>query len=221
MAIPRFFCWTRFGTEAAQPIDQILARKEEERIANEGLFLWGIGNAIGPSVKELIRRCANPEVLFSPIKSPPRRKDVEPAAVVAWTSGETLTGDFFRLPEHSLVTSRHDPNSPRAVHYALVCFRSEPLMPARSDEQITLSGLRNLLTGRPIGSSQVTAVVESDGTEPQSDRAYEVAIRAELTFPYFVQLRERMALPRANGCEQDWATIVRRVWEERTVNCES
>ena len=53
MDLPRFFCWTRFGTEAGQPIEQILERKEQERIVNNGLFLWGIGNSLTPSMIEL------------------------------------------------------------------------------------------------------------------------------------------------------------------------
>jgi hypothetical protein len=31
--IPRYFCWTRFGTEAGQTTAQIIERKERERIA--------------------------------------------------------------------------------------------------------------------------------------------------------------------------------------------
>ena len=95
MNIPLQFCWTRFGTEAAQSIDQILVRKEEERQANHGLFLWGIGNAVGPSILELVRRASVPEVIFSPIKSAPREEDVSPPAVVAWTAGSTICGDRY------------------------------------------------------------------------------------------------------------------------------
>src|SRR5258708_7434646 len=117
MPLPDYFCWTRFGTEAGQRIDHILARKERERVANGGLFIWGIGNAVGPSIGELTRRTTNPEVLFSPIKSEPKLLDVSPPAVVAWTAGEGLDGTPFLVPEHSIVTSRFDPISPRHFHY--------------------------------------------------------------------------------------------------------
>ena len=50
--LPTIFCWTRFGGEAGEPIEQILFRKEQERLANGGVFLWGIGNAVGPSIYE-------------------------------------------------------------------------------------------------------------------------------------------------------------------------
>jgi hypothetical protein len=124
--LPAQFCWTRFGTEAAQTIDQIICRKEQERNANSGMFLWGIGNAIGPSMKELIRLTSNPEVLFSPIKGKPRVADANPPAVVAWTSARGIFDDDFVIPKHSLVTSRFDPTNPRSAHYALVCYSEEP-----------------------------------------------------------------------------------------------
>ena len=84
--LPQCFVWTRFGTEAGQSISDILRRKEKERAANGGIFYWGIGNAVGPSILELLRRTDEPEVLFSPIKSAPKRDDVTPEAVVAWTA---------------------------------------------------------------------------------------------------------------------------------------
>lgn len=84
--LPNKFCWTRFGTEAAESVELILQRKERERIANQGLFLWGIGNAIGPSIKELVKCVRKPEVLFSPIRSAPNFKDVKPATIATWTT---------------------------------------------------------------------------------------------------------------------------------------
>jgi hypothetical protein len=106
---PDCFCWTRFGTESGEAADHILERKEAERTANGGVFIWGIGNPIGPSIRELIRRTPKPEVLFSPIKSLPKPYDVLPPRVGVSSYGETLDGEIYRLPEHSLVTSRYDP----------------------------------------------------------------------------------------------------------------
>ncbi|HYR88437.1 MAG TPA: hypothetical protein VE422_30440 [Terriglobia bacterium] len=188
MAIPERFCWTRFGTEAGQTIESILARKENERAANGGMFLWGIGNAIGPSFKELLRREANPQALFSPIKSPPKAEDVSPPAVAAWTRGETLDGKTYALPDHSLVLSRYDPAGTKRVHYTLVCYSSEPLRISESGDRIALDGLRNLLTGRPIGASQVTAVVESVMGCRHGASTYPIALRAQLVYPYFLRL---------------------------------
>ncbi len=213
MALPGLFCWSRFGTEAGQAIGQILERKEQERIENSGVFLWGIGNAIGPSVKELLRRTGQPEALFSPIRSAPREVDSRPAAVAAWAAAETLAGDSFELPEASLVTSRYDPQAPKAVHYALVCLSEEPLAISSCGEKIAFSALRNLLTGRPLGSSQVTAVVAHDPCDEAetSNAVYEVAIRARLTPPYLLRLRNPVLLPGPDGTS-DWPSVVRQVW---------
>jgi len=220
MALPDCFCWTRFGAEAGQTSEQILARKEQERIANRGCFLWGVGNAVGPSVKDLVLRTASPEVLFSPIKSTPRAEHVAPAAVVAWTQAETLTGEAFQLPSYSLVTSRYDPSAPRGAHYALVCFSDQPLTPSRSQETIYFSALRNLRSGRRLGASQVTAVVRRDTNHGPHDRDYDVAIRAKLVSPYFIRLQRPVPIKHL-GADWDWAEEVCRLWSRRLSGCPS
>jgi hypothetical protein len=187
LAIPKYFCWTRFGTESGQSIDCILERKERERVANDGLFLWGIGNAIGPSMKELLRRGADPEILFSPIRSAPKKADVSPAAIASWTMGETLDGAAFPLPDSSTVLSRYNPSAPKRAHYAIVCYSSSPVQLMNSGDTIAVRELRNLLTGRPVGASQVTAVVECD-ENGAGGTSYPVALRAQLVEPYFVRL---------------------------------
>lgn len=194
MGLPERFCWTRFGTEAGQSSFEILSRKEWERQSEGGLFLWGIGNAIGPGVKELVRYCPEPEVLFSPIKSPPRPVDVRPRAVVAWTIGETLDAETYTLPKHSLVTSRYDATSPRKCHYALVCFSDQPLSVGENGPTLAFDSLSNLLSGRQIGASQVTAVVERK-EPPAGARRYLVAFRARLIWPYFIRLWQPISLP--------------------------
>lgn len=171
-------------------MEAILCRKEKERISNDGVFLWGIGNAIGPSIAELIQRALNPEVLFSPIKSAPKCKDVVPSAIATWTSAVGLDGSPFNLPTHSLVTSRYDVSAPKRSHYALVCFKNTPLTLMLSEEKLLFSELRNLRTGRPVGASQVTAVVERLKSHCQDLTPYEVAIRATLVPPYFVRLAD-------------------------------
>jgi hypothetical protein len=219
MALPNYFCWTRFGTEAAQPIEAIFARKEEERLANEGLFFWGIGNAVGPSMRELIRRSDSPEVLFSPIKSAARVEDSAPPAVVAWTSAETLAGRPFQLPTASLITSRFDPKRPRGVHYALVCFSEQPLHKSSSEEKIVYSELQNILTGRPVGASQVTSVIQRGAQQGKGSRIYEVAVRARLVEPFLIRLQDPVVLDvPVDGCvtkELNWADAVRLLWNRR------
>jgi hypothetical protein len=212
--LPTYFCWTRFGTEAGQAIGQILERKEQERAANDGVFFWGIGNALGPSIQELLRRTTNPDVLFSPIRSVPRSVDSQPASVVAWTAAETFRGEPFDLPEQTLVTSRCNPNAPRESSYALVCFSTAPLSQASCDWRISPAGLRNLRTGSPVGASQVTAIVERVGSIGENSSAYEVLIRAKLVEPYFLRLRNPLALQKPDKTT-DWETAVREVWSHR------
>ncbi len=191
MPVPRCFVWTKFGTEAGQSISDILRRKEAERSANGGVFYWGIGNAVGPSILELLRQADEPEVLFSPIKSTPRRDDVEPESVVAWTAAAGLDGEPYRLPLWSLITSRFNIGRPR--HYALVCRRDSSLVDGfdtaePTAEKIAIGELTNLLTGRPLGSSQVTAVVRRCARYTPSTAEYSVNLRAKLVPPYFIQL---------------------------------
>lgn len=187
VALPRSFCWTRYGTEAGEGIAAILARKEAERLAGHGIFLWGVGSSIGPALAELLRRVRRPEVLFSPIKGRPRPADVAPAHVVRWTAAYGLHGESFELPRRAMVTSRWNPARPAGAHYALVCCSPAPLEFITGGSTLSLSALRNLRSGAPLGGSQVTAVVRRyDG--PHAAGEYPVAFRAALVAPYFVRL---------------------------------
>jgi len=218
MSLPESFCWTRFGTEAGQSADQIFARKEQERLANGGLFFWGIGNAIGPSIAELVRVLDNPEVLFSPIRSAPRRDDAAPAAVAAWSEATTMAGEPYTLSAQSLITSRLDPITPRDVHYALVCYSDRPLLSAVSEGKIIFGRLRNLLTKRPVGASQVTAVVQYDKTANETGAAYDVSFKAVLVPPYFIRLRRPIPLPQHAEHQHDWERAVTLLWRQRAVD---
>jgi hypothetical protein len=178
----RYFVWTRYGTEAGEPIEEILRRKEAERVANNGIFLWGIGNALGPSIQALKKRVADPCVVFSPIKTPPRAIDVRPSKVVSWTTGELIDGTAYRLPVHSIVTSRE-----KRAHYALVCFSTQKLCFEAATETVEFGTLRNLVSGRPLGRQQVTAVVERCMTSCGDTYAYPATI-VSLYPPYYVKL---------------------------------
>ena len=194
-SLPRLFCWTRFGGEAAEPVEHILNRKEKERLANGGIFMWGIGNAIGPSILELMQHTARPQVIFSPIKTEPKQKDVSPPAVVMWTEAEAIDGRRFAIPRHSLVTSRFDPETPKRHHFALVCYSATPIVPLQRNFTIGFQQLSNLRTGRPVAASQVTAIVERRDIEMESESVYDVAILAELIEPYFVILKNAQEVP--------------------------
>jgi hypothetical protein len=180
--LPSIFCWTRFGTEAGETIETILERKERERHDTGGVYMWGIGNSVAPGVAELLLRTGSPEVLFSPIKGRPRTVDVSPPAVVQWRGGVTLSGERIVLPQTVRVMSGHS----RAAHYALVCSSDEPLH-VGDFGRLRFEGLRNLVSGNPLGASQVTAVVERVPSHGDG-REYVVALRARLVAPYFVRL---------------------------------
>lgn len=188
--LPPAFCWSRFGTEAGEPIETILARKEEERLSNDGVFLWGIGNSVAPGLTELLQFCDQPEVLFSPIRARPRAVDISPAATFAWTAGEGLDGNRYEVPETIRVTSGSScPDEAPRCHYALVCATDAPLL-ISDFGSVTFQELRNLISGRGLGASQVTAVVKQADEPSKDGTAYLVALRATLVPPYFVRLRE-------------------------------
>jgi hypothetical protein len=206
MFFPTSFVWSRFGTEAGQTIDSILRRKEQERVANGGVFYWGIGNAVGPSVAALVSQSDRPEVLFSPIKSPARSEDAQPRCVLAWTAAIGLNGEPYALPLRSLITSRFAAG--RQYHYALVCNSDLPLTDALNRALATSDGifrrdLCNFLTGRPVGASQVTAVVQRRAQHSASGTAYPVSFRAKLVPPYFIRLS--IPLPISREHVSHWA----------------
>lgn len=187
--LPAAFCWTRFGTEAGEAIGAILERKEQERRANDGTFFWGIGNSVAPGLAALLKRCESPEVLFSPIKGRARSVDVAPATVISWRAGQTLDGKDFEIPTSARVTSRGSSRRLGLGHYALVCSSSRPLAMADLG-RLDFLALRNLLSGNPLGASQVTAIVKRGESRPASDMQYAVAFRAALAWPYFVRLTQ-------------------------------
>jgi hypothetical protein len=181
------FCWTKYGTEAGQPVEAILARKELERQRNPGgVFLWGIGNSIGPSLRALLADVVTPTAVFTPMQARPRRIDTHPPAVVRWTAGVGLDGSAYTLPEHCVVTGRRNPARPRK-HYALVCASDRPLTDSPGG-RLHRSQLRNYVRGTAVGPSQVTAVVRSDDDGPAAGVGYPIGFAARLVYPFLVEL---------------------------------
>jgi hypothetical protein len=105
-----------------------------------------------------------------------------------------LDGNCYELPSHSLITSRFDASSPRGVHYALVCYSESALTCNTASGELRISELRNLLTGRPVGASQVTAVVTRNAGGSVSGAVYKMGFRARLIAPYFLRLRVPLPL---------------------------
>lgn len=191
LGLPQLFCWTRMGAESGESLGDIVARKEAERVACGGVFYWGIGSSVGPALSALLCETDNPEILFSPIKSPARLVDASPSHVARWSAGRGLFGNELTLPPTARVTSRWDPARPQAPRYALVCASESPLVLSNRGE-ICTAELRNLRSGAPIGASQVTAVVRHHGTptEGGSRSSYPVTLRASLVWPFLIRLAD-------------------------------
>lgn len=195
MALPDYFVWTRYGTESGEAAESILARKERERQMADGLFLWGIGNSVAPSVRKLLLHLKgrDPQVLFSPMLAAPREADVSPAQVVAWSCARGIDGREWEMPAGTLVTSRAEAGAARKTrHYALVCRRAEPLRENAAGDRFAIDDLTNFASGNRVGHSQVTSVVHRVGRS--SDGPYVAAVLATLVYPYVVELTEPVAL---------------------------
>lgn len=195
--LPRAFCWTRMGTEAGQPLEDIIRRKELERRLGDGMFAWGIGNALGDNIELLIQRERQPKILFSGIKGRPQPQDVNPATLLLWHSYVDSYGQTQPLPQHMLVTSRTSRNDiSQARHYALICRANLPLK-LRVHGSIEIESLRNIKSRKSVGYSQVTAVVEHIYRERQRERnTHTINLIATLTEPYFVRLANPTVISR-------------------------
>lgn len=190
--VPAVFCWTKMGTESGLSLATILDIKERERQAGQGVFVWGIGSSLSPSaVGALLRRTPTPTVVFSEIKAngptPP------PKSVVQWRTYIDPEGRVVPLPSH--VTETFSGPVTRRV-YALFCRRRTPIK-RRADQQIRLCELHNLLSGKQVGSSQVTSVVEHRPGSCPCNHAleYPVSFVAEWIWPYIARLADPIILP--------------------------
>jgi hypothetical protein len=197
------------GAESGQVLETILARKELERAASGGTFYWGIGNALGRGPTALAARERFPQVVFSTIRGAANPRDSRPARVVLWLSSKDPSGRSSPLPPYVLVTSRADRQSGsfKQAHFALLC-RSDSSLTVVSDRELNFRALRNLTTGRPLGFSQVTAVVEM----PRLDDAhrsltYRVQLVAEWQRPFVARLTDPVMLVPEELSEIDSAAI--------------
>jgi hypothetical protein len=192
-SLPKNFCWTKYGVESGESIQEILARKERERLASGGMFLWGIGNSVGLAIRELILREIRPQVVFSPMRSKPKAVDAAPGVVLNWTSAIDLDGNGWDIPRTLSVVSRGSSEAGRrkASHYALVCRSDQPLTEAGAGE-VVYERLLNMLSMSRLGYSQVTAVVSRrlDRSGVDQETSYPVGLVADLVFPYFVKLQD-------------------------------
>lgn len=196
------------GTEAGESLESILDRKERERQATGGVFLWGIGNSVGAALEALAGRSSEPEVLFSCTKTHARLVDAAPDRKVVWTGAVTTSGRRYHPPKGTRVMGGVVDARRLPPRYALVCSSDLPLEPS-DHGSLQMAELRNLLTGRRVGASQVTAVVERVEDDPETQGGpYVVRLRARLVAPYFVRLVEPIVVSEAGvGSERVGAIV--------------
>lgn len=195
-SLPAHFCWTKYGVESGESVGSILRRKEGERLATGGLFLWGIGNSVGPALRELVRKELHPKVVFSPMRSKPKAIDAAPSTVWAWSTAVGIDGKDWEIPDGLSVLSRGvgEGGRAKASHYALVCRADKPLEEGGEGEVI-YETLVNLLSRNRLGHSQVTAVVARNaGASIAQETRYPVGFVAELVYPYFIKLGDPVVL---------------------------
>jgi hypothetical protein len=195
--------------EAGQTLTAIVQRKELERRANGGVFMWGVGNAPPAAVPALARAGIPVPIYFSIMKSRPKAVDMAPARTVAWMNYIDAHGLSRPLPEFSVVTSRGDSAAgAKRVHYALACWSSTPLQLSLEAPPLFDHGaFRNVGgTGAPVGASQVTALLRRCSTSASGAGDYAVNLRASLCDSYWVKLVDPIELDAATAAKLSDAT---------------
>jgi hypothetical protein len=179
------FVWTKMGVESGEGLEQIVRRKEAERVEGNGQFWWGIGNSLGSAVRETVRaQGGRLPVLFSVMLGKPKATDNAPEMLWRWTGWEDEAGRIHHIPPHAKVISRGAAMKDR--HYALVCHSDAPLALAPGGERFDPARCRTL-SGKVPGASQVTALLRGNpGTHGSGP--YEVCFRAVLVEPWAVKL---------------------------------
>jgi hypothetical protein len=186
--------------EAGQPLTAIVQRKELERRANGGVFMWGVGNAPPAAVLALARAEVPIPVYFSIMKSRPKSVDMAPARTLAWRTYIDAHGLPRPLPADSVVTSRGDSAAgAKRVHYALMCSSSTPLRLSLDGPPLFDHGAFCNVggTGAPVGASQVTALLRRCRPSASDAADYAVNLRATLSSSYWVKLTDPIELDAA------------------------
>jgi hypothetical protein len=173
--------------EAGQTLDTIVARKERERQQGDGLFFWGVGNAPSKRLPEVVSQQIPVNVVFSVMRSAPKKEDAKPSGVVRWWTYLDHQGNLREIPEHTVVTSKAmTAKGPKTKHYALMCFSDTPLI-LTEGPPFDPEAFRNLnLAQSRIGFTQVTALVQRVASDGET--AYRVNLRAQLVGSYWIPL---------------------------------
>ena len=215
-----YLCWSRMQTEAGQPLEAIVERKELERRAGNGLFFWGVGNAPAAVMRFLANIGLAIPVVFSVMKSRPKAHDVRPASVLLWRS--YIGNDKVQrpLPPHVVVTSRGSTAlGAKLRHFALVCHSETPLE-LKKGVPFDPSAYRNASVNEaPVGASQVTALLRKVG-RPSQITDYEENLKASLIGDCWVRLSnpvevstEHLSILAGKGCKSvdDWKAFTQKL----------
>jgi len=190
---PELVCWTRMQSEAGQGLEGIVARKELERRAGDGVFFWGVGNAAAVATSIYARLGVSVPVIFSVMKGRPKAVDASPRSLLVWRRYVDMYGAERELPAQALITSRGETDAgDKKRHYALMCRSLAPLKLGKG-VRFDPAAFRNVGgNGGPIGASQVTALIQR--VQPDGVGDYEANISAELTGSYWVRLTDPVML---------------------------
>ena len=197
--LPKYFLWSKIGTESGESLETIIRRKEIEREACNGIFYWGVGSSVGTSLLTLRRLSENSPAVFSRMRSKAKSVDVEPSRLVLWLGYEDVDGIRQPLPVYSFVTSRDSGNcgANRRAHYALMCESSDQI-----DEdpvgEVDATVLVNIRSGKRVGYSQVTSVVARNGSAAEEPMLYPVTFTANLIGPGQVRLTDAVEISEAD-----------------------
>jgi hypothetical protein len=190
-----YFVWSKIQAEGGQPLKRIILLKESERAAGNGVFWWGVGNALGLAVDQYADKAGGTlPILFSKMKGAPRKGDTDPEFVSLWTEWEDRSGQIHAIPPHVLEWSRWAAD--KKTHYALVCYSSIPL--AISDHGTFDPSQCHTPGGKHPAGSMVTTLLEDDLDANHSQGAYHRDFCASLVRPWQVKLvRPRKISPEA------------------------
>ena len=216
--LPSAFVWSKMGAESGEALAAIIRRKELEREAGGGVFVWGIGQSLGDGLSLLRAVESAPRVLFSPMPSKAKFGDASPSSLLVWTAYRRNGGTTEPLPPHVLVTSRGNIGpATKTHHYALLCRSAVPLTSGPVGA-VSPARMRNLASGHPLGASQVTALVSHDDAQ-QGGREYPISFAADLL--EFIRLDAPLQVPLAlardldqvasSATVEDWLSFVGKV----------
>jgi hypothetical protein len=202
------FVWSRCGAEAGQELDSLILRKEAERIAGQNVFWWGLGNSLGPNVRQAATDCGGElDVQFSAMLMDAQEHDSKPAEVWLWTHWTDVDGHVHELPPHVINTSRGYPR--KTKHYTLICQSAEPLQlrPQPFDQALCYNykSWNEQRKRTRVGGGQSTFLVLGNFDGDHSKGKYKRGFRAKLIAPWCVRLTKyRVISSSERGLLDSW-----------------